>query len=284
MHSVIPDFPLPFSLPRVPEFLPLCPPPFWPPTCLLSSPDSCPLHVVSPGSTEAEALLLCGSSRRSFGVGHLVSFASVSPTLLSNPTQDSLRTTEEREQGGLREAHVPAYVCLLTGYSPGCRSNLHLTSVPAAARILFPPLPSRRARTCPLCQELARAPIPRSPALRSRSPVGRLTPRFCSPKGGHLAPTCYLPSENLQAGLSEEKGVFLNFSFTCLAFLSYNQILSEKNGRQTTSTRFLTPCFLSRGQGARLEGTRDLPSAGTYAACTHAHAHSKRMRCWFCEV
>ena len=211
------------------------------------------------------------------------------PNTLSNPTQDSVRTTEEREQGGLREAHVPAYVCLLTGYSPGCRSNLHLTSVPAAARILFPPLPSRRARTRPLCQELARAPHPPEPGPQIQEPRRASDASLLLPKGGHLAPTCCLPSENLQVGLSEEKSVvfffFFNFSFTCLAFLSYNQILSEKNGRQTTSTRPLTPCFLSRGQGARLEGTRDLPSAGTHAVCTHAHAHSTRMRCrWFCEV
>ena len=288
MHSVIPDFPLPFSLLRVPEFLPVSAhhPSFHPPVS----------WALLTAVLFTRSLLAPQRQRRSSCVAHIAGVLgsgtlchlrrypqhSVEPHTgfcknhrgegtgrTEGSTRARVRLSSHRLQPRLSQQPSPHF-------SP--RSSSH--PVPAST---FPS--GQNASTVPGAGTGTPSPGARPSDPGAPSGVWRLA----------SAPQRWSSSTNLLPPFREPTGgafwgkrcffFFFNFSFTCLSFLSYNQILSEKNGRQTTSTRPLTPCFLSRGQGARLEGTRDLPSAGTHAVCTHAHAHSTRMRCrWFCEV
>lgn len=111
MHSVTPDFPLPFSLPRVPEFLPLS----------THHPLATHLSLELSRQLSSQRSLSWLHRRRGAPPVWLISSAFWGrapclvcvgiPNTLSNPTQDSVRTTEDRVQGWT-EGSTRANVCL----------------------------------------------------------------------------------------------------------------------------------------------------------------------------
>lgn len=189
------------------------------------------------------------------------------PSTPSSPAQDCVSSTEERAQGrpgGSTRASVRASP---RWFQPRRAPRASPRLRPASA--LTPPR-VRRAGARAGATSPGPGPRPGAPPHGR----GRADAPLLLPRGRHPAPTRCLPSENLQVVPSEEEVVVVllsYFSFACLAFLSYNQILSERNGSQTTTTRSLMSYFLSRGRCPRSGGTRDLLSAGTRAAYAGTH-------------